>query len=52
MTNNQKTEIINKLQFILDDFQMLRDGEWQPDRDSCNASIDNADSLIYIINTI
>ena len=52
MTNNQKTEILNKLRLILNDFQMLRDGEWQPDRGSCDASIDNVDSIIYTINTL
>ena len=46
---NSITEVLNKLNFILEDFQMLRDGTWVPDIESCEASIDNVESIIYII---
>ena len=44
------TEVLNKLNLVLEDFQMLRDGTWVPDKQSCNDSIDNIESIIYIIN--
>jgi len=49
MTPNKITEILNKLNLVLEDFQMLRDGEWEPDTESCNSSIDNITSIIYTI---
>jgi len=49
MTADQITEILNKLNLVLEDFQMLRDGEWEPDTKSCNSSIDNVTSIIYTI---
>ena len=49
MTPDQITEILNKLNLVLEDFQMLRDGEWEPDTESCNSSIDNVTSIIYTI---
>ena len=43
-------EVLNKLNLVREDFQMLRDGKWVPDKQSCNDSIDNIESIIYIIN--
>jgi len=46
---NSKTKILSKLNLVLEDFQMLRDETWVPDIESCEASIDNVESIIYII---
>jgi|TARA_R110000772_G_scaffold11973_4_gene37069 hypothetical protein len=50
MTAKEVTEVLNKLNLVLEDFQMLRDGTWVPDKKSCEASIDNVESIIYIID--
>jgi len=42
-------KILDKLNLILEDFQMLRDGTWIPDEKSCNASIENVQDVINII---
>ena len=42
-------EVLNKLNLVLEDFQLLRDGKWIPDKKSCNDSIDNIESVIYTI---
>ena len=49
MTAEKTTKILEKLNQILEDFQMLRDEIWVPDSESCEASIDNVESIIYII---
>jgi len=49
MTPEQTSEVLSKLNLVIEDFIMLRDGEWSPDRESCEASIDNIDSIIYTI---
>ena len=49
MTPHKITEVLNKLNLVLEDFQMLRDGSWVPDKESCEASIDNVESIIYTI---
>jgi|TARA_B110000881_G_scaffold96332_1_gene84566 hypothetical protein len=49
MAPNKITEVLNKLNLVLEDFQMLRDGTWVPDKESCNDSIDNIESIIYTI---
>jgi hypothetical protein len=49
MTVEEQAEVLNKLNLVLEDFQMLRDGEWEPDTESCNSSIDNVTSIIYTI---
>ena len=51
MTPEQINEILQKLNLILEDFQMLRDGSWVPDEKSCDASIDNVNSVIQIIES-
>tara|TARA_R110002124_G_scaffold4623_1_gene27861 strand:- start:38 stop:214 length:177 start_codon:yes stop_codon:yes gene_type:complete len=43
-------EVLNKLNLVREDFQMLRDGKWVPDKQSCNDSIDNIESIINIID--
>ena len=35
MDPNKKTEVLNKLKMLLEDLEMLRDGTWIPDQDSC-----------------
>jgi hypothetical protein len=49
MTDEKITEVLSKLNLILEDFQMLRDETWVPDKGSCDASIDNIESIIYTI---
>ena len=49
MTIEQQAEVLSKLNLILEDFQMLRDGEWMPDTKSCNTSIDNVTDIIFTI---
>jgi hypothetical protein len=49
MTIEKQAEILNKLNQILQDFQMLKDETWVPDKDSCDCSIENVKSIIYII---
>lgn len=49
MAPNKITEILNKLNLLLEDFQMLRDETWVPDKSSCEASIENIESIIYTI---
>lgn len=49
MTPAKITEVLTKLNLVLEDFQMLRDGTWVPDKKSCNDSIDNIESIIYTI---
>ena len=38
---NKKSNIISRLDNLIEDFEMLRDGKWQPDKHSITASIDN-----------
>lgn len=49
MTPEEINEVLYKLNQILEDFQMLRDETWVPDKKSCEASIDNVESIIHII---
>jgi hypothetical protein len=49
MTSQELTQVLDKLNLILEDFQMLRDGTWIPDEKSCNASIENVQDIINII---
>jgi len=49
MEVEKTTKVLDKLNQILQDFQMLRDYIWSPDSESCEASIDNVKSIIYII---
>jgi hypothetical protein len=50
MTQNQINTTLSKLNLVLEDFQMLRDGLWIPDEVSCESSIENLTDIIYIIN--
>jgi|TARA_R110000787_G_scaffold105100_5_gene212534 hypothetical protein len=43
-------EVLNKLNLVLEDFQLLRDGKWVPDKKSCNDSIHNIKRIINIID--
>jgi len=49
MTFENINKILEKLNLVMEDFIMLRDGAWQPDEKSCNASIDNVQDIINII---
>ena len=49
MTSKEITQVLDKLNLVLEDLQMLRDGTWIPDEKSCNASIQNVQDVINII---
>jgi len=49
MTAKVKAEVLQKLNLVLEDFQMLRDGTWVPDKSSCENSIDNITDVIYTL---
>jgi len=49
MTQNKIDSSLNKLNLVLEDFQMLRDGTWIPDTKSINDSMENIQDVIYII---
>jgi hypothetical protein len=49
MTEDDKNIIQSKLNLVLEDFQMLRDGIWIPDETTCDASIENLINVIHII---
>lgn len=49
MAPEEINEIRTKLNLVLEDLQMLRDGTWVPDESSCEATIDNVVSVINII---
>lgn len=46
MSPEKITESLDKLNLVLEDLQMLRDGAWQPDKESVEASIDNLQDVI------
>lgn len=50
MTQNEIDISLSKLNLVLEDFQMLRDGTWVPDEASCESSIENLTDVIHIIN--
>ena len=49
MSPENINKVLDKLELIMEDFIMLRDGAWVPDEDSCNASIQNVQDVINII---
>ena len=49
MTSAKTTEVLQKLNLVLEDIQLLRDGTWVPDKDSCEDTIDNITDVIYIL---
>ena len=49
MSPENINKVLDKLELIMEDFIMLRDGSWQPDEKSCNASIQNVQDVINII---
>jgi hypothetical protein len=49
MTPKQIDTALQKLNLVLEDLQMLRDGTWIPDAKSCEATIDNLNEVINII---
>ena len=49
MTPAKTTEVLQKLNLVLEDVQMLRDGTWVPDESSCENTIDNITDVIYTL---
>ena len=49
MTPAKTTEALQKLNLVLEDIQMLRDGTWVPDKSSCENTIDNITDVIYTL---
>jgi hypothetical protein len=40
------TSVISKIKMAITDFEMLQSEEWNPDNDSCQASIDNLEDAV------
>jgi len=40
------TSVISKIRMAITDFSMLQSEEWNPDNDSCQASIDNLEDAV------
>ncbi len=40
-----KSRAIELVQFLIEDLEMLQNGDWVPDDDSCEASISNAEAI-------
>ena len=49
MTQEIKEKILEKLNLVLEDMQMIREGTWIPDRHGCMDTIDNINDVIKII---
>ena len=49
MTVEETIKVFDKLNLVMEDLIMLRDGAWEPDEDSCNATIQNVQDIINII---
>jgi len=49
MTQEIKKKILKKLNLVLEDMQMLREGTWVPDEHSCMDTIDNINDAIKFI---
>jgi hypothetical protein len=49
MTPENINKVLEKLNLVMEDIIMLRDGAWVPDEKSCNASIQNVQDVINII---
>ena len=48
-------EILNRIKFLKEDFEMLADGRWQPNRGDGSeipASIENCDKIIEAVERI
>ena len=41
----KKEEILILLNLVIEDLEMLKSGDWEPDEDSINASIENLNSV-------
>ena len=41
-----ESSVISKIKIAIEDFEMLQNEEWNPDNDSCQASIDNLTSAV------
>jgi hypothetical protein len=49
MTLQEITQVLDKLNLVMEDLIMLRDGAWEPEEKGCNASIQNVQDVINII---
>lgn len=41
-----KEDVLNYLDILMEDFEMLRDGDWIPDEKSCEASMEVLQAVI------
>ena len=41
-----QSSVISKIKMAITDFEMLQKEIWQPDNDSCQASIDNLETCL------
>ena len=49
MTQEKKELLLEKLNYVLEGIQMLREGTWIPDEHSCMDTIDNINDVIKTI---
>lgn len=47
--DKERKEALEALLCVVEDIQMLRTGTWEPDDDSCNATVDNLKLVIKYI---
>lgn len=47
-----KEEAVAALNNLKEDFELLSDGSWVPDEDSCQASMDNVDKVLTYIKEL
>ena len=48
-TPKNKTEALALLQTLEQDFVLLQDGDWEPDNDSCEASLEVVLALVRYV---
>tara|TARA_R110001606_G_scaffold238678_2_gene386698 strand:+ start:282 stop:440 length:159 start_codon:yes stop_codon:yes gene_type:complete len=52
MTRKQIDEVLQKLNLVLEDIQMLRDGSWEPDEKSCNATLGYIEDCLSLLEDL
>ena len=47
-----KAEALQILKMLAEDFALLASGDWQPDDESCQASLDNVEKLRTFVESL
>lgn len=45
-------QTIKKTKLLKEDFELLKEGHWIPDDDSCNSSLDNLDDILDFLKKL